>query len=147
MRAEYIFQEFNKLLLSEQVDILFKALDLIKQDARQSKSTCIGLAMGIPKDPQILRIEDIKDYDITVLFDNQEERVIHFSKVFNPDKKIQKELLANHEKFKKVTIAEGTLAWKELGFWTKDLEGKTVFDYFDVDPGLLYEHSSPIVAV
>lgn len=144
MRKEYILQEHKKLPLKEQIAVLFKALDFMHKDHKKSKAVCIGLAMNIPEDPQIISIEKIEDYNVSVIFDNQENRVIHFRQVFDGSKKFHSELLNNYNKFKEIEVAEGTLAWKNLGVWTKDLNGKAVFDYFDIDPGLLYECSSPI---
>ena len=144
MRTEYILQTFHSLPAKQQVDLLLKALELMKEDNTRSTATCIGLAIGLPKDPQVSSIEEVDDYNIVVLFDNGEYRKIDFKGLFDGSKKFHKQLLEDHETFLTVEVAEGTLAWKSLGHWTEDLDGNRVFHYFDIDPGLLYEHSTLI---
>lgn len=143
MRPEYILEKFHKLPLVERADVLLKALDYMKEASYRSKAACIGLAMGIPEDPQIHRIENIIDYNITVVFDNGEKRCIDFLKVFDGSKRFHKLLLEDYQQFREVEVAEGTLAWRNLGIWFKDIEGSKVFRYYDIDPGLLYENSTP----
>ncbi|MCO6488372.1 MAG: DUF2442 domain-containing protein [Phaeodactylibacter sp.] len=143
MRAEYILGKFSYLPLNEKVDILFKALDHMKEANYRSKAACIGLAMGIPEDPQVQSITNIQDYTITVVFDNGEERAVDLVKVLDGGKRFDKALLEDYEQFQSVEVLEGTLAWPNLGIWTKDIKGKKVFRYYDIDPGLLYENSAP----
>ena len=143
MRAEYILDKFYDLPLNERAEVLFHALDYMKEASYRSKAACIGLAMGIPEDPQIQNIVNIKDHTITVFFDNGEERSVDFYKFFDKSKRFEKILLEDYEQFKSVEVIEGTLAWRSLGIWTKGFDGEKVFRYYDIDPGLLYENSSP----
>lgn len=67
---------------------------------------------------------------------------IDFSQIFTGKKPLHNIFLEDFEKFREVEVIEDTLAWPDVGHWSKDFEGNEVFEYYDVDPGYLYEHST-----
>ena len=142
IRDEFILGKFEKLDLKDKVRVLFDALDQMAKTGNKNKVDCIELAMGIPLFPKIVSIENIDGYIITVRFDNDEERAIDFGKIFTGKKPSHKVFLEDYDKFREVEILEDTLAWPKVGTWSKDHEGNRVFEYYDVDPGLLYENST-----
>ncbi|MCB0582672.1 MAG: DUF2442 domain-containing protein [Phaeodactylibacter sp.] len=143
IQDEYILSKFNALLPEDKVQVLLKALDLMAEGKFKNKVDCISLAMGIPLFPQIKSIINIEGYKMTVRFDNQEERIIDFLEILEDKKPFHELLLGDYKKFKEVEIIDGTLAWLNIGSWSKDINGNEVFDYYDIDPGLLYENSAP----
>lgn len=143
IQDEFILSKFNTLLPEDKVQVLLKALDIMAEGKFKNKVDCISLAMGIPLFPQIESIINIEGYKMTVRFDNQEERIIDFLEIFKGKKPFHDLFLEDYEKFKEVEIIEGTLAWPNIGAWSKDVDGNKVFDYYDIDPGLLYENSAP----
>lgn len=144
IRDEYILDKFKQLSLKAQVQVLMDALDIVAKEGYKNKMDGISLAMGIPLFPQVVSIENIEGYKITVRFDKDEERIIDFTKIFDGSIRFHKTLLEDYEQFRKAEVIEGTLAWRHLGIWTKDIEGNKVFHYYDIDPGLLYENSVPV---
>lgn len=143
IRDEYILGKLKQLSLEAQVQVLMEALEIMAKKRYKNKVDSISLAMGIPLFPQIESIKKIEGHKMTVYFEKDEERVIDFTKIFGKDKKFEKILLEDYDQFQSVEVLEGTLAWPKLGIWTKDFKGKKVFRYYDIDPGLLYENSSP----
>lgn len=141
IQDKYIMAKFQLLSPESQVKILLKALDIMAKADYKNKVDCISLAMGIPLFPKVISIENIDEYKITVRFDNQEERVINFKNIFTGNKPFHQVFLKDYEQFKAVSILEDTLAWPKVGEWSTDLNGNEIFDYYDVDPGLLYEFS------
>lgn len=143
IRDEFILGKFEQLSPEDKVKVLLNALDCMAKGKYKNKVDCISLAMGIPLFPKIISIKSIDGYKITVCFDNNEERIIDFKEIFKAGKPFHQTFLEDYEKFKGVEIIEETLAWPDIGSWSKDVEGNEVFDYYDIDPGLLYENSSP----
>lgn len=80
------------------------------------------------------RIEEISDYNIRVTFQNGEER------------RLERELLEDYDKFTAVEVQDGTLVWPSVGIESTDEAGNTVVYPYDVDPGLLYEAGRVVVA-
>ena len=141
IRDEYILDKFKQLSLEAQVKVLMDALEIMAKEGYKNKVDGISLAMGIPLFPEIESIKKIDGYKITVCFEQDEHRIIDFNKLFTKEKRFEKVLLEDYEKFKEVEVDEGTLVWRNLGIWTKNLKGKKVFHYYDIDPGMLYENS------
>jgi hypothetical protein len=144
IRDEYIWGKFEELKLEDKVKVLLDALDYMAETKTRNKADCIGIAMGIPLFPKVVRIENIVGYRITLRFDNNEVRLIDFSEIFTGDKPFHNNFLKDYEKFREVEILEDTLAWPNVGTWSKDFEGNEVFDYYDIDPGFLYENSTSV---
>lgn len=140
----YIFGQFNQCPLQEQVDLLLQALDHMKADDRRSKAECIALAIGIPLFPKVERIVEIDGYTIRIAFQNGEDRVIDFQSVFDPERRPERQLLEEYDKFAAVEVQEGTLVWPSVGVESTDEEGNTVVYPYDVDPGVLYEKGEPM---
>lgn len=94
---------------------------------------------------RIIKIHKIEDYNISVLFNNGESRVIDFKRLFekwninkdNPEFSLIKSL----DKFKKVTLEEGTLVWTNLPIKIENEFGEIVTLPYDIDPITLYEAS------
>ena len=142
IRDEYILDKFKQLSLEAQVKVLMDALEIMTKESYKNKVDGISLAMGIPLFPEIESIKKIDGYKITVCFEQYEHRIIDFNKLFTKEKRFEKVLLEDYKQFQAVEVIEGTLAWRHLGIWTKDIEGNKVFHYYDIDPGLLYENST-----
>jgi hypothetical protein len=140
----YILQQFEQCPSREQVGILMKALDHMKADDRRTRAECIALAMGIPLFPKVERIEDISGYTIHVTFDNSEERQIDFQSFFNPERRLEKQLLEDYDKFKAVEVVDGTLVWPSVGIESTGADEEPVTHPYDIDPALLYEQGRAV---
>ncbi len=141
----YIFRQFDKLSEEEQVQILRKALAHMKADSRRSEADCIALAMDIPIFPKIAEILKVDGYQITIRFRHGEVRKVDFAQLLDPRKKWEQQLLEDYEKFSNVIVQEGTLIWPSVGQASVDAAGEKRFFAFDVDPGLVYASSDPLV--
>ena len=102
---------------------------------------------GLRQIPRILKINRVRGYQVSCLFNNGESRVIDFEKFFKT-KKLRKGhpariLLKDLKEFKQIEVIENTIGWKNVGMTGKDIEGKEQFYYFDLDPIVLYENSEP----
>lgn len=71
------------------------------------------------------------------------ERRIDFRRFFQPGRRFEKQLLEDYDAFRKREVQDGALTWPEVGLNSKDMEGNEAFHPFDIDPGLLYEYSTP----
>lgn len=140
----YIKAQFDQLPPAEQVAILFKAITFMKEDSDRFVHECLALALGIPLFPKVSRILARDAYQLSLLFANGEERHVDFRKFLNPERKYEQVLLSDIEQFNKVRVEEDTLVWRDLGYWSKDPDGKEQFMYFDIDPALLYEAGQPV---
>lgn len=94
-----------------------------------------------------MKINRVRGYTISCLFNNGESRLIDFEKFFGR-KKLGKnhparKLLKDIKEFRKVEIIEHTIGWRNVGITSKNIEGKNQFYYFDLDPMVLYENSEP----
>ncbi|MBK8501336.1 MAG: helix-turn-helix domain-containing protein [Saprospiraceae bacterium] len=100
---------------------------------------------GLRNVPRILKINKVRGYQVSCLFNNGESRLIDF-KAFFSRKKLRKDhpariLLNDITEFRKIEIIENTIGWKNVGMILKDMEGNDQFYYFDLDPIVLYEFS------
>lgn len=101
---------------------------------------------GLRNIPRILKINEIQDYQVSVLFNNGESRIIDFKKLFQDVFKIKEgktgyKLLKNIKEFKQIKIIGNTIGWENEGMWLKDMNGKEVFYHYDLDPIVLYKNS------
>ncbi len=97
--------------------------------------------------PRILKIESIRDFTITCVFNNAETRVINFEQLFKKWKLKPTDpeyLLLNQKEFKKVTLRNQTLSWKNIKIALTDIEGKTIFQPYELSPDVLYKYSKPV---
>ncbi len=143
---QFILERFNECPLPQQVEVLRKALLHMKADHRRSEADCIALAMNIPLFPEVIRLDHINDYHLTMTFDNGEQRTLDLRTIFDAERHYDKMLLDDLALFKTVKVEDGTLVWKEVGFLSTDLDGEERFHSYDIDPGLLYEYSTPASA-
>ncbi len=96
---------------------------------------------------RIIKIHEIKGYKVSCLFNNGASRIIDFKKLFRQwgvsEKDVEYPLLLSEQEFQKVEILEGTFVWKNISIASTDEEGNSVLHFFDVDPIVMYESSSP----
>ncbi len=102
---------------------------------------------GLRSIPRILKINKVKGYRVSCLFNNGESRIIDFEDFFQKQK-LRKDhpacvLLNDIREFRKIEVIENTIGWKNVGITLKDIEGNEQFYYFDLDPIVLYEFSKP----
>lgn len=102
---------------------------------------------GLRRIPRILKINKVRGYKVSCLFNNGESRIIDFEDFFQRQK-LRKDhpalvLLNDIREFRKIEVIENTIGWKNVGITLKDIEGNEQFYYFDLDPIVLYEFSKP----
>jgi len=101
---------------------------------------------GLRSIPRILKINSIDSYQVSVLFNNGESRIINFKllliEVFKKQpRKIGYELIEDEELFKKIKIIGNTIGWEDIGKELLDENGKKIFYPYDLDPIVLYNNS------
>ena len=94
---------------------------------------------------RIIKIHEIQDYNVSVLFNNGESRVIDFEKLFK-DWKVKKgdiEFLLSKSlnEFQKLSLEDGTLVWKNIPLEFVNDRGQKTSHHYDIDPIVLYEAS------
>lgn len=101
---------------------------------------------GLSTTPKILKINEVNEYKVSCLFNNGESRIINFEKFFksrrnysekHPSYKLTKDI----KEFTQVEIIGNTIGWRNTGIYSKDIEGKDVFYYYEIDPIVLFENS------
>lgn len=99
------------------------------------------------KIPRILKINSIDGFNIFCIFNNGETRVIDFKDLFQKWK-IKKNdpeyILTKQTEFKKVSLRNQTLSWKNVKIKLVTLEGKETFHAYELSPDILYLNSKPI---
>ena len=96
------------------------------------------------KMPRILKIKSIKGFKLYCIFNNGETRVIDFQKLFSKWKVTQKDpeyLLLDENEFKKVTLRNQTLSWKNVKIELTDLQGNKIIHAYELSPDILYKNS------
>lgn len=94
--------------------------------------------------PKILRINHIdpENLKISVLFNNGDNRVLDFKRIFNEDWKIQTSdveyPLMKPQEFQKVALVEHTLSWKNIKPYLTNDKGEQVSSVYDVVADVLY---------
>lgn len=99
--------------------------------------------MGIPLFLKVASIESIEGYTVHLKFNNGEIKAIDFRQFFSRERKFEKILLEDFEKFSSMEVANGTLTWLCLGIAIKDSKGREGFYAFNIDPRRLYEYEAP----
>jgi len=94
--------------------------------------------------PKILRINHIdpENLKISVLFNNGDNRVLDFKRIFNEDWKIQTSdveyPLMKPQEFQKVALVEHTLTWKHIKPYLTNEEGNKIASVYDIGADILY---------
>lgn len=100
----------------------------------------------IIKLPRILKLNWIKRFEISVVFNNGESRVIDFQAIFksldiasNPSLKN----LLEAEEFSKVKIENNTLSWDNVNQFITSKSGTKIQVPFEIGADVLLKHSKP----
>ena len=96
--------------------------------------------------PRILRVKKVKGLVVYAVFNNGETRVIDFEKVFDQigvNKKSPASILHNPVAFKKFTIENNTLSWKNVQQQIPWDDGVRKMP-FEIGADVLYNFSQPI---
>ncbi len=96
--------------------------------------------------PRIIKINEIKGFEIFCAFNNGEHRIIDFNKLFkkwNIKNNEFQRALTDKKIFTQVRLHEGTLQWENLIKKIKLSNGMEFDAPFDIDPIVLYEASEP----
>lgn len=99
--------------------------------------------MGIPLFLKIASIESIEGYTVRLKFNNGEVRAVDFQQFFSRERKYERTLLEDFEKFSQMEVVNGTLTWLCLGITIKDDQGREGFYAFNIDPRKLYDFGAP----
>jgi len=92
--------------------------------------------------PKIIEIKKIEDNQIIFLVDDGTYRKINFEEFFNKhSSKFAEKLLTDKVLFSEVKLMNDTLGWEKLGIESKDVEGKSVFYPYEIDPLVLIKES------
>lgn len=101
---------------------------------------------NINKIPRILKINSIDGFNISCVFNNGETRVINFKALFNKWK-IKKSdpefILLNENEFKKVSLRNQNLSWKNVKIKLINIQGIEVNQPYEISPDILYKVSKP----
>jgi DNA-binding XRE family transcriptional regulator len=98
------------------------------------------------KIPRILKIKSVKGFIVSCIFNNGETRVIDFAQVFKKwkvGKNDPEYILLNENEFKKVSLQNQTLSWKNVKIELPDLNGNVTIHPYEVGPDVLYKESLP----
>ncbi len=95
--------------------------------------------MGIPLFLKLVSIESIEGYTVRLKFNNGEVRIIDFLRFFSRDRKYERTLLEDFDKFSSMEVVNGALTWLCLGITIRDSRGREGFYAFNIDPRRLYE--------
>jgi DNA-binding XRE family transcriptional regulator len=97
--------------------------------------------------PRVLRVKKVKGLVVYAVFNNGETRLIDFEKVFDQvgiDKKSPAAKLRNPVAFKKFSIENNTLSWKNVQQeipWGKSIRKMP----FEIGADVLYQFSQPTI--
>ncbi|WNJ20700.1 helix-turn-helix transcriptional regulator [Pontibacter sp. G13] len=102
---------------------------------------------GLRSIPRILKIHEISGYQASLLFNNGESRMVDFKQLLSQVLGITPgtvgfELLESPQKFRQMEIIGTTVGWAGMGISSKDEQGMEVFYPFELDPVLLFQHST-----
>lgn len=97
---------------------------------------------GIPK---ILKINYIKGYKVSFLFNNGASGWIDFQDYWKDKREGHPayKLLQNQEEFAQIEIMGNTIGWKNTGISSKNSNGEIEFFPYDLDPIVLYDACLP----
>ena len=100
----------------------------------------------IIKIPRILKIKAVKGFNVYCIFNNGETRVIDFKELFKKWKIAKSDpeyLLLKENEFKKVSLRNQTLLWKNIKIELADINGDKKFHAYELSPDIVYENSLP----
>lgn len=108
----------------------------------------IRLMKGLRSVPKILKINEVKGYEVSCLFNNGESRIIDFASFFKSRKNFTSthpayKLLEDESAFSQLELVGNTIGWQNTGKYAKSFEeeGKLIFYPYDIDPIILFEYS------
>jgi len=96
------------------------------------------------KIPRILKIKSIQGFNIYCIFNNGETRVIDFKQLFGKwkvGKSDPEYLLRDVKEFKKVTLRNQTLSWKNVKIDLVDINGHKMTHPYELSPDVVYKNS------
>lgn len=96
--------------------------------------------------PKILKINEVSGYKVSCLFSNGESRIIDFEQFFKSRNRGEShpsnKLLQKQTEFKQVELIGHTIGWRNTGISARNLNGDLEFYPYDIDPLVLFEHST-----
>ena len=98
------------------------------------------------KIPRILKIKSVKGFNLCCIFNNGETRIIDFKELFKKWKVTKNDpeyLLLTEREFKKVTLRNQTLSWKNIKIELTDINGDKKSHPYELSPDIVYENSLP----
>ena len=96
--------------------------------------------------PRILKINQIKGMEISVVFNNGESRIIDFNKLlvkFKVNKDHPAYILHDPKEFKKAKIENNTLSWSNVKQYVTVKDGKKIPVPFEIGADVLLRYSKP----
>lgn len=101
---------------------------------------------GLRSIPRVLKINQVNGYEVSCLFNNGESRLIDFQKLFRDTFNVEEgdpafELLNDANAFQQIQVLGSTIGWPNVGIYSKDSKGQSVFYPYDLDPLVLYQNS------
>lgn len=102
---------------------------------------------GLRSIPRILKINEIRDYRVSCLFNNGESRWIDFKLFFESRTNYSTHhpahpLMQDSNKFCQIEVLGNSIGWQTVGIHTTDFEGNSVFYPYEIDPVVLFEFST-----
>lgn len=97
-----------------------------------------------PTIPRILKINKVEDLKVNCMFNNGENRLIDFNKIFKAWEIKENDVefpLLNPENFKKVTLRNFTLSWPNIKVMLLDEAGNEEVHPYELSPDVLYKMS------
>lgn len=102
---------------------------------------------GLRAIPKILKINEVEDYTVSLLFNNGESRLVDFLDFWSKYKIKKKhpayKLLQDKFEFRQIEIIGNTIGWKNVGIESTNLHGELEFYHYDIDPIVLFDQSIP----
>jgi DNA-binding XRE family transcriptional regulator len=96
--------------------------------------------------PRILKIQSVKGWGISCIFNSGETRIINFEKLFAKWKLSKADpgyRLQDAVEFKKVKLRNQTLSWPNIPVSIIGFDGKVQVVPFEIGPDVLYAESEP----
>lgn len=98
------------------------------------------------KIPRILKIKSVNCFNIYCIFNNGETRVIDFKELFKKWKITKNDpeyLLLTESEFKKVSLRNQTLSWKNIKIELTEINGDKKIHAYELSPDIVFENSLP----
>ena len=99
------------------------------------------------KTPRILKIEKIKGFKITCMFNNGDSRLLNFEEIFKDWKVSENDIdypLLTKKEFQKVQLRNQTLSWSNIEVKLLDEDGNEQIHPYEIDPLTLFKLSEEI---